>query len=85
MNVAQFGPYTFGAEAAGRRFFNKPAADLTRSEAALLVAVLPNPYNRRVEEPDRTVRYRQLLILGSMHKLGPQYLDRLAAGPGRRA
>ena len=79
LNVAQFGPYTFGAEAAARRFFNKPALALTRSEAALLVAVLPNPNNRRADQPERTLRYRQLLILGSMQKLGPNYLARLDA------
>ena len=76
LNIAQFGPITFGAEAASRRFFDKPAAALTRSEAALLVAVLPNPRERRADRPERTVRYRQLLILGSMSKLGPQYLAR---------
>ena len=77
LNIAQFGPWTFGAEAASRRFFHKPAISLSRSEAALLVAALPNPVDRRVDQPDRTMRYRQLLILGSMNKLGPHYLARL--------
>lgn len=79
LNIAQFGPLTFGAEAASRRFFDKPAALLSRSEAALLVAVLPNPEERRVDRPDRVLRYRQLLILGSMSKLGPRHLARLGA------
>jgi monofunctional biosynthetic peptidoglycan transglycosylase len=79
LNIAQFGPVTFGAEAASRRFFDKPAAALSRSEAALLVAALPSPEQRRVDRPDRAVRYRQLLIVGSMNKLGPRYLERLGA------
>ncbi len=83
LNVAQFGPYTFGAAAAARRFFNKPALALTRSEAALLVAVLPNPVARRVDQPERALRYRQLLILGSMQKLGAHYLARLDASTPR--
>jgi monofunctional biosynthetic peptidoglycan transglycosylase len=82
LNIAQFGPSTFGAEAASHRFFRKPAAALSRSEAALLVAVLPNPHDRRVDQPDRALRYRQLLILGSMNKLGPQYLARLGRSVG---
>jgi monofunctional glycosyltransferase len=77
LNVAQFGPFTFGAEAAAQRFFAEPALEVTRSEAALLVAVLPNPVDRNVDEPDRLVRYRQLLILASMKKLGPEHLARL--------
>jgi monofunctional biosynthetic peptidoglycan transglycosylase len=43
LNVVEFGKGVYGAEAAARRFFGKPAAELTRREAALLAAVLPNP------------------------------------------
>ena len=35
LNIAQFGPDTFGVEAAGRRYFRKPAAALNAAEAAL--------------------------------------------------
>ena len=48
LNVAQFGPGIFGAEAASRYYFHKSAADLTRREAVLLAAALPNP---RVPQP----------------------------------
>ena len=80
LNVVQFGPLTFGAEAAAQRFFNKPAAALTANEAALLITVLPSPNHWRVDQPDRAMRYRQLLIVGSMRKLGPGYLVRLEGG-----
>jgi monofunctional glycosyltransferase len=43
LNVAQFGPGVFGAEAASRRYFGKPAADLDEQEAAQLAASLPRP------------------------------------------
>jgi monofunctional glycosyltransferase len=83
LNVAQFGPHTFGAQAAAQRFFNKPALALTRSEAALLMTALPNPRGRRVEQPAREMRFRQLLILGSMQKLPADYLARLGLEPAR--
>jgi monofunctional biosynthetic peptidoglycan transglycosylase len=44
LNIAEWGPNgEFGAEAAARRAFNKPARDLSAREAALLAAILPNP------------------------------------------
>ncbi len=43
LNVAEFGPGIFGADAASRHYFGKPAADLTRSEAAGLAAGLSRP------------------------------------------
>ena len=43
LNVAEFGPGVYGAEAASRRYFSKPARDLTEEEAAQLAAALPSP------------------------------------------
>ena len=43
LDVAEFGPGIFGAEAASRRYFGKPAAELDEYEAAQLAACLPNP------------------------------------------
>ena len=58
LNIAEWGDGTFGAEAAARRHFGKPARDLTRQEAALLAASLPNPLARN---PGRaSVRLRAL-------------------------
>ncbi|MCJ7526575.1 MAG: monofunctional biosynthetic peptidoglycan transglycosylase [Methyloceanibacter sp.] len=53
LNVAQFGPGIFGAEAASRYYFHKPAADLTRHEAVLLAVALPNPRWRNPAKPSR--------------------------------
>jgi monofunctional biosynthetic peptidoglycan transglycosylase len=43
LNVAEFGRGVYGAEAASRRYFGKPAATLTEDEAAQLAAALPSP------------------------------------------
>ncbi len=60
LNLAQFGPDVFGAEAASRRFFKRPASRLSEHQAAMLAAGLSRPsrwnppstssgYQRRVE------------------------------------
>lgn len=78
LNVAQFDADLFGAEAAARRFFRKPAARLTRAEAALLAAVLPNPVRYAVEAPSPFVQRRQQRILRQMDALGTAHLGPLA-------
>jgi monofunctional biosynthetic peptidoglycan transglycosylase len=55
LNVVEFGPGVYGAEAASQRFFHKPAARLTAAEAARLIAVLPKPLKWDVDEPGRYV------------------------------
>jgi monofunctional biosynthetic peptidoglycan transglycosylase len=51
LNIAEWGPGVFGAEAAARYHFGKPAAALTPSQAALLAVALPNPRERRAGAP----------------------------------
>ena len=51
LNIAEWGPGVFGAEAAAQYYFNKPAANLTEREAALLAASLPNPIARDAADP----------------------------------
>ena len=81
LNSAEFGPGTWGVEAASQRYFGKPAARLTRQEAALLAAVLPSPKRLRVDNPSGYVRRRQAWILGQMAALGgPAYLEPLDQG-----
>ena len=58
LNVAEWGDGIFGAEAAARRHFGKSARNLTRGEAALLAAALPNPRVRNAGRP--TGRHRAL-------------------------
>jgi monofunctional biosynthetic peptidoglycan transglycosylase len=57
LNIAEWGPNgQFGAEAASRHAFNKPARALSAREAALLAAVLPNPHRRSARLPGPAVR-----------------------------
>jgi monofunctional biosynthetic peptidoglycan transglycosylase len=78
LNVAEFGRGTWGVQAASRRFFSKDAARLSRSEAALLAAVLPSPKSYRADRPGPYVRKRQAWIQRQMAALGgPAYLANL--------
>ncbi len=43
LNVAEMGKGVFGVQAAAQKYFNKNAKALTRSEAAMIAASLPNP------------------------------------------
>lgn len=56
LNIAQWGPGVFGAEAASQRYFRKPASALTKREAVLLAASLPNPLARNPAKPSRKLR-----------------------------
>ncbi len=53
LNIAEWGPGIFGAEAASYYHFDKPASRLTMHEATLLAASLPNPIARDAGEPGR--------------------------------
>lgn len=70
LNVAEFGPGVFGAEAAGQTFYRKSAVQLTTYDAALLAAVLPNPKRFKVALPSLYVRARQRWIMEQMRDLG---------------
>jgi monofunctional biosynthetic peptidoglycan transglycosylase len=85
LNIAEFGYGTYGAEAAAQHFYRKPAAKLSRSEAAVLAAVLPNPQRLSAAAPSAYVQTRRDWILGQMQALGgPEMLDEIDAYPGRR-
>jgi monofunctional biosynthetic peptidoglycan transglycosylase len=71
LNIAEWAPGTYGAEAAARRHFGKSAAALTRREAALLASVLPNPIKRSAAKPSRGVRRKAALIEQRVKTMGP--------------
>jgi len=56
LNVAEWGPGIYGAEAAARHHFGVSAAKLTRRQAALLAVALPNPIERNAGKPGRGLR-----------------------------
>jgi len=70
LNSAQFGPDVYGVEAAAQLYFHKHAAALSRSEAAQLAAVLPNPLKLHADRPSVYVAGRRQWILGQMRDLG---------------
>jgi monofunctional biosynthetic peptidoglycan transglycosylase len=79
LNIAQFGRGVFGVEAAARSFFHNPAARLTRTEAATLAAVLPNPIRLRADRPSAYLISRRDWIMGQMRGLGGrEYLDEVS-------
>jgi len=63
LNVVEWGPGIYGAEAASLAYFGKPAVDLTAEEAAALAVTLPNPrrYNPLKEGPYLRARKRYVL------------------------
>lgn len=66
LNVIEWGNGIYGAEAAARHYFSKPAADLDPVEAATLAALLPSPRNPREKE----LLHRRNLILTRMASTG---------------
>ena len=72
LNIAEWGPNgEFGVEAGSRYAFGKPARDLSRYQAALLAAVLPNPVARNAHAPGPGLR-----------RLAGLYVGRSARAPG---
>ena len=78
LNIAEMSSATFGVEAAAQKLFHKPARRLTRRQAALLAAVLPNPKRLHAEAPSRYVSQRADFIQGQMRALGGEsYLNQV--------
>lgn len=70
LNVAETGPMTFGFEAACRRFYGHSAQTMSRTEAARVAAVLPNPNRFSVTNPSGFVERRTRFIARQMGRLG---------------
>ena len=66
LNVAEMGDEVWGVEAASRLYFGKPAARLSRSEAAALAGLLPFPLRSNPSRSPGRMRHRQNLILRRM-------------------
>lgn len=78
LNVAEMGKGIFGIEAAAQIYFNKPAQILTRTEAAMIAACLPNPKKYRVKPPSNYINQRYPWILNQMKNLeGDEDIERL--------
>jgi len=69
LNVIEMGDGIYGAEAASQKYFNKPAKNLTRAEAAAIAAVLPNPRKWRPDKPTAYIARKKSWILWNMNNV----------------
>lgn len=71
LNIAEWGPGVFGAEAAARHYFGVSAAALSSGQAAALAATLPHPLTSNPALRPARMSWRRDLILRRMGASGP--------------
>ncbi|WP_442590231.1 monofunctional biosynthetic peptidoglycan transglycosylase [Pedobacter sp. AW31-3R] len=71
LNVIEMGDGIYGAEAAAQAYYGKSCTELTRAQAAMIVACFPNPLRWTPLHPTRYIRHRQYLIMQNIRRLGP--------------
>lgn len=71
LNVSEMGEGVFGIERAANIYFNKSAGDLSRQEAALIAACLPNPKRYKAKPASPYVAARSRKIMQQMSFLLP--------------
>ncbi len=69
LNVAEMGPGIFGIEAASQQYFGKTAKTISKKEAAMIAACLPNPKKYIVKPASKYITQRYPWILAQMHNL----------------
>lgn len=74
LNVAEWGPGIYGAEAAARYHFHTSARNLTRQQSAQLAAILPLPLHWSASRPGPYVASRARSIIRRTYQLGQPYL-----------
>jgi monofunctional biosynthetic peptidoglycan transglycosylase len=70
LNIAEWGPGVFGAEAAARYWFGHAAADLTAAEAARLAVALPNPLRRSPRVRSTALDRKAARLVRALHRGG---------------
>ncbi len=71
LNSIEMGNGIYGAEAASKFYFKKNAKNLSRTQAAAIAAILPNPREYRANPPSPYIRSRIGWIEGQMNHFGP--------------
>lgn len=69
LNVIEMGKGVYGAEAASKFYFKKSAKAVSRKEAAMIIACLPNPKKYTVKPVSRFVAWKSNWILRQMNNL----------------
>lgn len=80
LNVVEWGPGIYGAEAAARYHFGKTAGTLDAGEAARLAVILPAPRDWKANPPGPYIRERARLIEARMRQVRSQGLARCVLG-----
>lgn len=80
LNVAEWAPGVYGAEAASQHWFGKSADELSAREAARLAAILPSPRRYSASAPGPYVRRRASRIQAAMGTVREQGLAACVAG-----
>jgi monofunctional glycosyltransferase len=75
LNSIEMGKGVYGAEAASRYWFNKPASSLSAYEAAAIAAILPNPRQYRANPASNYIEGRKAWIVRQMNNMGPIRLN----------
>jgi monofunctional biosynthetic peptidoglycan transglycosylase len=69
LNVIEMGKGIYGVEAASQTYFNKPAKNLNRKQAAMIAACLPNPKKYTVKPVSGFVVVKSAWIVRQMNNL----------------
>lgn len=69
VNIVEFGDGIYGVEAASEKYFHKSAIKLSKNQAALLAAVLPNPHLWSPAHPTRYLLKRVKFIRNRMNSV----------------
>lgn len=69
LNTIEMGKGIYGIEAAAQHYFKKPAKNLSRTEAATIIACLPNPKVYTVQPKSRFVSWKSKWILRQMNNI----------------
>ncbi|OCL24916.1 monofunctional biosynthetic peptidoglycan transglycosylase [Gilliamella sp. wkB72] len=78
LNSVEWGEGIFGIEAASRHYFGVSAKQLTKEQASLLAAILPNPRKWSPVNPNILTQKKAKWILGQMENLDTKkYLKKL--------
>jgi monofunctional glycosyltransferase len=76
LNVIEMGDGIYGAEKAAQVYFGKSAGKLTRKEAALIAACLPNPRRWRPDAPTPYITRKKNWIIRQIRMMEePDFLD----------
>jgi penicillin-binding protein 1A len=83
LNRVYFGSGAYGVEAASRRYFRKPARDVSLSEAALLAGLLKAPSRLSPARDPKAANERSELVLAAMREQGMISDKELTTAMGR--